>query len=103
MKNTVDNKIFYTEQQFEIIEATENISIKEKIINVFTHVFGSKTLKSPVLTQEVAYVWPNVTETEYENWNNKPHNELPIVVSGRWLTLELPKDPHQKGEEILWI
>jgi len=56
MKNTVDNKIFYTEQQFEIIEATENISIKEKIINVFTHVFGSKTLKSPVLTQEVAYV-----------------------------------------------
>jgi hypothetical protein len=32
MKNKSNNNIFYTEQQFEISDVTENISIKEIVI-----------------------------------------------------------------------
>lgn len=100
MTNIVDNnKVFDPELQKNV----QCIPLKEKVISVIKSIFNANTWKSHVSTQEVKYVWPNVTEEDYKQWEKKPHTNLPIEVTGRWVVLQLPNEPHKKGEEILWI
>ena len=109
MKNSSNENSFVLDTWIELSNPWETVSLKQRIIASFNHLrqslFISKntTAIADVLTQEIKYVWPNVTEAEYENWKKKPHIELPIEVTGSWLVLEINNEPHQKGEEILWI
>lgn len=90
MKNTVDNKTFYTEEWFEITEMTENISMVDKIIALWNKwkalVSGSKNAVSDVLIQDQnsdiiidKEKILTVTEQEFRRWEAQPHIELPII------------------------